>query len=91
MTNEPTKNRPAAEIRGMSGLKATIWSDPTENGGVRYSVQIARTYRKDDQFHDTNYFGPSELLQAAHLAGLAYDKIVQLRSQQRAAGDQGFS
>lgn len=89
MSTETTKNRPAAEIRGMNGLKATIWSDATETGGVRYSVQIARTYRKDDQFHDTNYFGPSELLQAGHLASRAYDKIVELRAEQRQR-DQDF-
>ena len=83
MSTETTKNRPAAELRGMSGLKATIWSDTTESGGIRYSVQISRTYRKDDKFHDTNYFGPSELLQAAHLATLAYDKIVELRAATR--------
>lgn len=87
MSNQ-TKNRPAAEIRGMAGLKATIWSDPIEGGGVRYSVQIARTYVKDGQYHDTSYFGPSELLQAAHLAARAYDKIVELRAEAR-QDDQG--
>lgn len=89
MSTETTKNRPAAEIRGMNGLKATIWSDATETGGVRYSVQISRTYRKDEQFHDTNYFGPSELLQAGHLASRAYDKIVELRAEHRQR-DQDF-
>lgn len=84
MTDQ-AKNRPVAEIRGMAGLKATIWSDPTDQGGIRYSVQIARTYVKDDKYYDTNYFGPSELLQAAHLAGRAYDKIVELRAEARQA------
>jgi hypothetical protein len=77
------KNRPVAEIRGMAGLKATIWSDKTETGGTRYSVSIARTYLRDGKYFDTTYFGPSELLQAAHLAGRAYDRIVELRAQSR--------
>lgn len=84
MTDQ-AKNRPVAELRGMAGLKATIWSDATESGGIRYSVQIARTYLKDGKYYDTNYFGPSELLQAAHLAGRAYDKIIELRAEARDA------
>jgi hypothetical protein len=84
-----TSNRPVAEIRGMAGIKASIWADATEAGTTRYSVQLARTYVKDGVYHDTSYFGPSELLQAAHVAALAYDKIVELRGRARDAGNEG--
>ncbi len=79
------KNRPAAEIRGLSGLKAVIWADKTDLGATRYSTQFSRTYVKDGQYFDTSYFGAAELLQVAQLAANAYDKNVELRSSARQA------
>lgn len=85
-----TKNRPAAEIRGLSGLKAVVWADKTDSGSTRYSTQLSRTYVKEGQYFDTSYFGPAELLQVAHLAAQAYEKIVELRkaSREEVAGEQ---
>ncbi|TWU00472.1 hypothetical protein Pla108_14230 [Botrimarina colliarenosi] len=73
----PTNNKPFATLRD-GAIKATVWSNPTEEGRVRYSVDISRSYTdKDGNWHDTHYFGRNELLRVAHLAGKAYDAIAQ--------------
>lgn len=78
MTNtNQASNKPIATVRD-GAIKATIWANPTEKGGVRYSVDISRSYTDDQgQWHDTHYFGRNELLRVAHLAGKAYDAIAQ--------------
>lgn len=83
-TNQATSssNKPVATVRD-GAIKATIWSNPTDKGGVRYSVEISRSYTDaQGKWHDTHYFGRNELLRVAHLAGKAYDAIAQA-----AAGD----
>lgn len=83
-TNNATNpsNKPLATVRD-GAIKATIWTNPTDNGGVRYSVEISRSYTDaEGKWHDTRYFGRNELLRVAHLAGKAYDAIAQA-----AAGD----
>ena len=90
MTNSQAKNRPIETLRTIGGVKATIWGNPTENGGTRYSVEFARTYKKDDKFHDTSSFDAAEALIVARLAGKAFDRIAELVAESRksAAGEQ---
>lgn len=86
-----SKNRPIDTLRTLGGLKATIWGNATENGGVRYSVEFSRTYKgKDDQFHDTRSFDAVEALQIARLAERAYERIGELvaANRQTPTGDQ---
>lgn len=79
-TNE---NKPIDTIRD-GALKATIWKNTTEKGHF-YSVDITRTYKVGDDFKDSHSFSGSEPLQVARLADLAYDKIADLRQQDRDA------
>ncbi|TWT95416.1 hypothetical protein Pla108_35640 [Botrimarina colliarenosi] len=73
--NKTASNKPLATVRD-GAIKATIWTNPTDKGGVRYSVEISRSYTDaDGKWHDTHYFGRNELLRVAHLAGKAYDAI----------------
>jgi hypothetical protein len=74
-TNQTTNKKPLATVRD-GAIKATIWTNPTDKGGVRYSVDIIRSYTDaDGKWHDTHYFGRNELLRVAHLAAKAYDAI----------------
>jgi hypothetical protein len=86
-----SKNRPVDEMRALGGLKATIWGNATENGGIRYSVEFARTYKgSDDKFHDTRSFDAREALQVARLAEKAYERIGELvaANRQSQSGEQ---
>jgi hypothetical protein len=82
MTTE-TKNRPVDTLRALGGVKATIWGNATENGGTRYSVEFARTYKKDDKYFDTNSFDAGDGLIVARLAERAFDRIAELVAENR--------
>lgn len=82
MTNT-TKNQPIDTICDGS-LKATIWKNPSDNGGF-YSVEITRTYQQGETFKDSHSFSGSEILRVARLAHIAYDEIAIYRRQDREA------
>lgn len=66
-------------------LKATIWKNHGEKGNF-YTVTITRTYKDDaGNYHDSDSFSGTQLLQVSHLAGRAYDRVNQLRAADRAA------
>jgi hypothetical protein len=68
-------------------VKATIWRNPTKRGGVFYSVEFTRTYKDDEgKYHDSPTFTGPELLQVAHLAAKAYDRIAKARIQDKDEG-----
>ena len=78
-----TNNKPADTLRD-GAIKATIWKNPTDNGSF-YSVTFGRTYT-DDQgtAKSTDNFSNGEVLRLAHLATKAYDRIAELRQQDKA-------
>lgn len=82
-----TTNKPYATLRdGL--LKATVWCNTSPEGRPRYSVDITRSYTdKDGKWHDTHYFGRSEILRAARLAEKAYDLIVEAMAAEPNADD----
>ena len=53
------QNKPIHEIR-LSRIKASIWENATDNG-VRYNVTIARIYKDDSGWHQTENFGRDDL------------------------------
>lgn len=77
-------NKPVATLRD-GAIKATIWGNLSDNGRVRYSIDISRSYT-DDQgaWHDTHYFGRNELLRVARLAGKAFDEIAVIDADEAA-------
>ncbi len=76
-----TTNKPIDRLRDGS-LKATIWANPHEQG-IRYSVELSRTYKDDaGNYQDARSFSGAELLRIAHLAGKAYDRVSALRQSQ---------
>jgi hypothetical protein len=75
--NKSASNKPLATVRD-GAIKATIWTNPTDKGGVRYSVEISRSYTDaQGKWHDTHYFGRNELLRVAQIATKAYDEILR--------------
>ncbi|MEM9409986.1 MAG: hypothetical protein AAGA30_02665 [Planctomycetota bacterium] len=78
MTN--TKNKPLEVIRDGS-TKAVIWANESKNG-MRYSIEFARSYKDaNDQWQDCGYFSNEEILKVQRLAGLAYNRINEIRSK----------
>ncbi len=82
-----TTNKPYATLRDGS-LKANLWRNVNADGRPRYSIDITRSYTdKDGKWHDTHYFGRSEVLRAARLAEKAYDLMVEAISAEPKADD----
>lgn len=87
MTNS-TNNQPVATLRDGS-LKASIWGNRKENG-VRYSVELVRSYTDDEgKWHDTHSLSNGELLRAARLWERAYDRVLELRAADKEAASDG--
>lgn len=79
MTTKKT-TQPTATIRD-GAIKATIWANPSKEGGTRYSVDISRSWTDaEGNWQDSHHFSPTELLRMSRLADKAYDQIGQLRS-----------
>tara|TARA_R110002072_G_scaffold243698_2_gene402894 strand:- start:10307 stop:10579 length:273 start_codon:yes stop_codon:yes gene_type:complete len=78
---------PVATLRD-GAIKATIWSNLGEKGTF-YSVQITRTYKDDQGYHDTSSFSGSELLRVARLMNIAYDEILIRRNKDKAQRQEG--
>ena len=86
--NTTSNNKPALTLRDGS-LKATIWANDAQSGGVRYSVEFSRSYTDDaGNWHDSPSFANGELLRIAHLASKAYDAIADLRADAKASADE---
>ena len=66
---------PANKIR-IGSLQATIWRNAAEKGDW-YSVQLARGYKTDDGWRDSDRLGSDDLLPAAKLLDQAHSWIVQ--------------
>jgi hypothetical protein len=73
-----SKNKPVDSIRDGS-LTASIWANESENG-TRYSVDLTRSYKVDDKWHTTQYLSNGEILRGSRLLTLAYDRILQLKT-----------
>ena len=77
----PSNTKPVDTIRD-GNLKIAIWKNDTEHG-VRYSTSgIVRSYKdKSDVWQETRDLSNGELLRAARLLNLAYDRTAELRSE----------
>jgi hypothetical protein len=81
--------KPVDTLRDGS-LKAVIWANFGEKGTF-YSVQITRTYKDENGYHETGSFSGSELLRVARLMNIAYDEILIHRSNDKAQAKGGAS
>lgn len=75
-------NRPIHEIRHRN-VRATIWKNPVQNG-IMYNVTVSRSYRDDNnEWHDTNSFPFTDLMNLAKALGDAHTFIGQLEAKDR--------
>ncbi len=76
----PTKNQPVETLRDGS-LKISIWRNQSAKG-IRYSTgEVIRSYKdQNEKWQDTRYLSNGEILKAARLLNLAYDRILQMRT-----------
>lgn len=70
-----TKQKPVHEIR-LGTIKATIWANQTTSG-VRHNVQVARLYREEDQWRQSESFGRDDLPLVAKVVDLAHSWIYE--------------
>lgn len=71
-------NAPVKKFR-LGRIVATVWKNQTDDGGVRYSASVVRTYKdKDDQWQETSSFFPEDLLVVARLSERALNHIMIL-------------
>lgn len=80
-------SKPISTLRD-GAIKAVVWSNLGEKGTF-YSVQITRTYKDDQGYHDTSSFSGSELLRVARLMNIAYDEILIRRNEDKAQRQEG--
>ncbi len=73
---QKTKDRPTHEVR-IASIKAAIWRNDINTGGVRYNVTFSRLYRDEDQWKSTDSFGRDDLLVLAKVADEAHSWICQ--------------
>ncbi len=74
-----SKNKPIDSIRD-GGLTVSIWANESEHG-TRYSVELTRSYKDaEDQWQTTHSLSNGEVLRGSRLLTLAYDRILQLKS-----------
>lgn len=75
-------NQPVHTVRHRN-LKASIWQNETDSGAM-YNVTLTRSYRIDEEWHDSNSLGYDDLMNAAKLLYDAHSVITQLRAKERA-------
>lgn len=85
MANKPVETISIPSSRG-GVINASIWANDVEQDGDRfttYSVTIERRYRdKEKQWQTAKSFNANELLEVAYVANQAYEKALQMRSDQ---------
>jgi hypothetical protein len=84
MTDQPaTDKKPRAKCRD-GALSVTVWKNAGEKGAF-YSVTPRRSYKKDDQWKETDLFGSDDLLPLAKLLDEAHSWIRDAQQAERKA------
>ncbi|QDS99246.1 hypothetical protein [Adhaeretor mobilis] len=80
MTNQTkNSNEPVARIKdGL--LQIAIWKNESEKGRPFYTTSAVQRSYKDDagNYHETTSLSGTQLIQAARLYGLVYDRVREL-------------
>lgn len=78
------KDKPIHEVR-LGAIKAAIWKNEIQGGGVRYSTVINRIYRdeKEKEWKRTDSFGREDLLIVAKVADQAHTWIHDQTREER--------
>ena len=76
MSKTNGSNVPVQTLRSRR-IKAAIWKNQTAKG-VFFTVTITRSFKKDEQWHDSHSFSQDELLIVAKLMYDAHTAIATL-------------
>lgn len=76
MPKDKEKERPVHEVR-LGRIKATIWANEIEGGGVRHNVQLRRIYKNGDEWQQSDSFGRDDLPLVAKVADMAHTWIFE--------------
>ena len=68
------RQKPSHEVR-LGSIKAAVWRNETEAGGVRYNVTFSRLYKDGDTWKSTESFGRDDLLLLTKVADQAHSWI----------------
>jgi hypothetical protein len=82
--------RPVHEIR-LGRIKAAIWRNHLEEGGVRHNVTIVRIYKADGAWEQTTSFGRDDLPLVVKVADLAHLWIYEQGNGAEAPAEQETS
>lgn len=90
MTTQTTnKTKPVVTIRCYP-VEAAIWRNESAKGAF-HTATFSRSYKDDkDEYHNTDSYSGSQLLQLGHLSNKVYDRIEKLNREARVQpGDEG--
>ena len=68
--------RPVHEIR-LGKIRAAIWANTLESGGIRHNVTFARLYRDGETWKDSASFGRDDMLLVMKVADMAHSWIYE--------------
>ena len=75
------QNRPAHEIK-VGRIRASIWTNRSNNGGDWFNVSLSRSYRDGDEWKDSASFRRDDLPLVSKVAELAYAWIWKNRESE---------
>jgi len=76
---ETSTRKPTHEVR-LGKVKALIWQNPTNNG-VRYNVTVARLYKDESGWKQTESFGRDDLPALASVVNQSWLWIFQKQQE----------
>lgn len=85
MSTQPTK--PVKEFRAGT-IKAAVWRNEVQDGdrtAVRYSVRIQKRFKRDGEWHETDYYFPEDLPKLRLVADKAYEYVALSESEDEAS------
>lgn len=82
MDNTTPPNAPLGTLRD-GRLKATVWQNDSETGPY-HTVTLAKIYEDSaGNWQESNSFSAGDLLRVAELARRAYNKVADIRQEQK--------
>jgi len=69
-------NKPVHEIK-LGRIKAVIWGNEADGGGIRHNVQIRRLYKDGEEWKQSDSFGRDDLPLVAKVSDMAHTWIHQ--------------
>lgn len=73
-------NEPVAKLRDR-GLTVTVWKNEGDEDKIFYSANLSKSYKDSaEEWQETSSLNADDMLRAANLLKSAYNKILELKS-----------